>query len=154
MVNAAVIDDLKARLAAQAGAEGFAAIGFAPSGNDAQTGARLDIWLEAGFHGTMGWLADRADARRGPQAMWPGARSVIALAMSYAPAVDPLTLAGQPDRARISAYAQGRDYHDVMKKALKRLARWLVAQGEAAGLDPIQLKVFVDTAPVMEKPLA
>ena len=90
----------------------------------------------------------RADVRRSPNAMWPEANSVIALGMSYAPAADPLALAGDPERARISVYAQGRDYHDVMKKALKALARWLVAQAPES-----ELKVFVDTAPVMEKPL-
>lgn len=154
MVNAAVIGGLKARFVAQADAEGFAAIGFAPPDDDAVRGERLDAWLSAGHHGSMGWMEDRADVRRGPRAMWPEARSVIALAMSYAPASDPLALASQTDRARISAYAQGRDYHDVMKKALKRLARWLVTEVDAAGLGTVNLKVFVDTAPVMEKPLA
>ncbi len=90
----------------------------------------------------------RADVRRSPNAMWPEANSVIALGMSYAPAADPLALEGDRERARISVYAQGRDYHDVMKKALKALARWLVAHAPES-----QLKVFVDTAPVMEKPL-
>ena len=81
--------------------------------------------------------------------MWPEARSVIALGMSYAPEHDPLALAGDLDRARISIYAQGQDYHDTVKKALKALARWLVEQAPGS-----ELKVFVDTAPVMEKPLA
>ena len=93
-------------------------------------------------------MEDRADQRAGPQALWPEARSVIMLGMSYAPAVDPMALANVPDRGRISVYAQGQDYHDVVKKALKALARWMVAQA------PNDLKVFVDTAPVMEKPLA
>jgi epoxyqueuosine reductase len=84
--------------------------------------------------------------------MWPGARSVLSLGMSYAPEVDPLALEGDPEKARISVYAQGRDYHDVVKKALKALARWLVAEGDKLGIET-QLKVFVDTAPVMEKPL-
>ena len=81
------------------------------------------------------------------------ARSVIALGMSYAPATDPLALAATPDRARISVYAQGRDYHDTVKKALKALARWLVAEAAKRGLGEAGVKVFVDTAPVMEKPL-
>lgn len=85
--------------------------------------------------------------------MWPEAQSVIALGMSYAPKVDPLILEGQPDRARISVYAQGRDYHDTVKKAEKALARWMVARAGDLGLGEVQLKVFVDTAPVMEKPL-
>lgn len=101
----------------------------------------------------MEWMADRADVRQGPNSMWPEAKSVIALGMSYAPDTDPLALEDHPDRARISVYAQGRDYHDTVKKALKALARWLVAEAKKAGLEEPQLKVFVDTAPVMEKPL-
>lgn len=144
MVNAAATTDLKARLVAEARRLGFAAVGFAAAQDDPVRSARLREWLDAGYHGSMGWMEDRADVRQGPQSMWPEAQSVIALGMSYAPEVDPLA-----DReAKISVYAQGRDYHDVVKKALKALARWLVA--EAPGTE---LKVFVDTAPVMEKPL-
>ncbi|WEK45365.1 MAG: tRNA epoxyqueuosine(34) reductase QueG [Candidatus Andeanibacterium colombiense] len=152
MVNAALIDELKQRLAGEARALGFAAIGFAPAADDPQRSARLEEWLAAGFHGSMGWMEERAEVRRGPQSMWPEARSVIALGMSYAPEVDPLALAGDPEKARISVYAQGRDYHDVLKKGLKTLARWLSAEAGKLGLE-MQLKVFVDTAPVMEKPL-
>ena len=154
MVNSAAINDLKHRFVVEAEREGFVAIGFAAAKDDPLRGERLDTWLAEGFHGDMGWMADRADVRRGPEAMWPEANSVIALGMSYAPADDPMALAGEPDRARISVYAQGADYHDVMKKALKRLARWLVAEGIKAGLGERRLKLFVDTAPVMEKPLA
>jgi len=93
-------------------------------------------------------MAETAERRGSPQALWPEVRSVLSLGMSYAPDVDPLALAGEPDHGRISVYAQGADYHDTVKKALKALARWLVAE---AGCE---LKVFVDTAPVMEKPLA
>jgi len=96
----------------------------------------------------MLWMEDRAEQRASPQGLWPDVRSVIMLGMSYAPGRDPLALAEAGDRGRISVYAQGRDYHDVVKKGLKSLARWLVEQQESA------LKVFVDTAPVMEKPLA
>jgi epoxyqueuosine reductase len=96
----------------------------------------------------MEWMEARAQVREGPQAMWPEARSVIALGMSCAPDHDPLALEGDPERARISVYAQGQDYHDTVKKALKALARWLVAE-----MPGTELKVFVDTAPVMEKPL-
>ena len=99
-------------------------------------------------------MAARAHHRAGPQALWPQARSVIALGVSYAPAADPLALAAAPDRGRISVYAQGADYHDSVKKALKSLARWLVAEAAARGLGEIGVKVFVDTAPVPEKPLA
>jgi epoxyqueuosine reductase len=96
----------------------------------------------------MLWMAERAVERGSPSGLWPDVRSVIMLGMSYAPSRDPMGLAGVKDRGRISVYAQGQDYHDIVKKALKALARWLV---DAAGS---QLKVFVDTAPVMEKPLA
>ena len=106
------------------------------------------------MHGQMQWMADRLHHRRSPQGLWAEAQSVIALGMSYAPAADPLALADQGDRARISVYAQGRDYHDVVKKALKALARWLVDQAARRGLGEIGVKVFVDTAPVMEKPLS
>jgi epoxyqueuosine reductase len=127
---------------------GFSACGFAPA--DAANAAGLDLghWLEAGNHGTMGWMEARADHRISAHALWPGARSAIALGMSYAPASDPMSMAVRPDLGRISVYAQGGDYHKVVKKALKALARWLVDR--AGG----ELKVFVDTAPVMEKPLA
>ena len=127
---------------------GFVACGFARA--DAADGAGLELkrWLEAGHHGTMGWMETRAHHRVSPLALWPDARSAIALGMSYAPAMDPLALAERPDVARISVYAQGGDYHKTVKKALKALARFIVEEA------PSELKVFVDTAPVMEKPLA
>ncbi len=153
MVNAALINALQIGLKAEAERLGFVAIGFAPAEDDPLRAARLHQWLDAGHHGTMGWMEDRADVRQGPHSMWPEAASVIALGMSYAPATDPLALADAPDRARISVYAQGRDYHDTVKRALKALARWLVAEAWRLGLAEPQLKVFVDTAPVMEKPL-
>lgn len=148
MVNSASNSDLEARLAAEAGRLGFAAFGITPARDNPATGERLDQWLDDGMHGTMGWMEDRADVRRGPNAMWPEAKSVIAVGMSYAPDDDPLALEKHPEKARISVYARGRDYHDTLKKRLKSLARWLVAERPDA-----QLKVFVDTAPVMEKPL-
>jgi epoxyqueuosine reductase len=125
-----------------------AALGFAACGVARADAAGLNAWLASGAHGDMGWMEARADQRGGPQALWPEARSLIMLGMSYAPAEDPLRLADERGVGRISVYAQGADYHDVVKKALKALARWLV---ERAGGE---LKVFVDTAPVMEKPLA
>ncbi len=148
MAGAAELDDLKTRLAEQARALGFAAVGFAPAAEDPLRARRLHEWLGEGCHGQMEWMEARADVRQGPLALWPEARSVIALGMSYAPESDPLALAGDPERARISVYAQGQDYHDTVKKALKALARWLVEQAPGT-----ELKVFVDTAPVMEKPL-
>ena len=131
---------------AEAARLGFVACGITHAAHD--FGPRLRDWLAAGSHGQMGWMEDRADQRAGPQALWPEARSVIMLGLSYAPAVDPMALADVRDRGRISVYAQGHDDHDVVKKALKALARWMVDQA------PNDLKVFVDTAPVMEKPLA
>jgi epoxyqueuosine reductase len=125
---------------------GFVACGIMRA--DAVDGrVALGEWLAADHHGTMDWMAARADQRAAPQALWPEAKSVIALGMSYAPAEDPLRLADVGHVGRISVYAQGADYHDVVKRNLKALARWLV---DAGGGD---LKVFVDTAPVMEKPL-
>ena len=140
---------LHARLAAKATELGFAAFGVTDADAAPQAAERLRQWLAQGLHGDMIWMAERAHRRESPAALWPEVRSVIALGMSYAPARDPLALAGEGGIGRISTYAQGGDYHDVVKRALKALARWLVA--EAPGVD---VKVFVDTAPVMEKPLA
>ncbi|QNE33139.1 tRNA epoxyqueuosine(34) reductase QueG [Sphingomonas sp. NBWT7] len=141
-------DNLEALLKAKAIALGFAACGIARADAAPRAGERLRQWLADGCHGDMIWMEARAHHRESPAGLWPEARSVIALGMSYAPAEDPLRLAGEGGIGRISTYAQGSDYHDVVKKALKALARWLV---DAA---PCDLKVFVDTAPVMEKPLA
>ncbi len=148
MVTMPDTNSLEHRLREKARELGFAAVGIAPAADDPLRARRLHEWLAEGFHGEMGWMEDRAEVRQGPNSMWPEARSVIALGMSYAPAIDPLALEGDGEAARISVYAQGRDYHDTVKKALKALARWLCE------LAPdMQLKVFVDTAPVMEKPL-
>jgi len=127
---------------------GFVSCGFARADAAGQAGADLRKWLAAGYHGSMGWMEARADERASPNGLWSEAKSIIALAMSYAPATDPLALAGEGDRGRISAYAQGGDYHKTVKKGLKALARFIVERA------PSELKVFVDTAPVMEKPLA
>jgi epoxyqueuosine reductase len=127
---------------------GFSAIGVARADAAPRTAERLREWLTSGAHGDMIWMEETAERRGSPAGLWPEVRSVISLGMSYAPQVDPLTLAAEPDVGRISVYAQGSDYHDVIKKALKHLARWLVEEAGCA------LKVFVDTAPVMEKPLA
>jgi epoxyqueuosine reductase len=154
LVNAEGIERLRGALRDEAARLGFAAFGIASATEDASAAGRLDDWLADGMHGAMEWMDARAHHRRSPQALWPEARSVIALGMNYAPAADPLALAAYPDRARISAYAQGADYHDTVKKALKALARWLVAEGAKAGLGEIGVKVFTDTAPVMEKPIA
>jgi epoxyqueuosine reductase len=127
---------------------GFNAIGFAPATLGPEARARLTAFLAAGQHGDMGWLAERTEQRAHPASLWPAARTVIAVGMSYAPDFDPLETLGRPDRGTISVYARNRDYHDVIKGRLKHLAQFIVARcgGEA--------KIFVDTAPVMEKPVA
>ena len=141
--------DLRAALAAEAASLGFAAFGVCAADAVPQAGARLRQWLADGCHGDMIWMESRADERASPAGLWPDVRSVIMLGTSYAPPLDPLRLAGQGDTGVISVYAWNRDYHDLIKKRLKALARWLVAAEPGAGV-----KVFVDTAPVMEKPLA
>jgi len=127
---------------------GFAAIGVARAGAAPESAARLAEWLESGAHGDMIWMEDTAARRGSPASLWPDVKSVVSLGMSYAPATDPLALADEAEHGRISVYAQGADYHDVVKRALKQVARWIVAEAGA------EVKVFVDTAPVMEKPLA
>lgn len=151
MVNAAEISALKAALVEESRRLGFAACGVTAAAEDPLRAQRLEEWLDEGRHGEMDWMENRAHHRRSPQGLWPEARRVVALGMSYAPASDPL--AEREGRARISVYAQGSDYHDTVKKALKALARWLVAEAAKRGLGDIGVKVFVDTAPVMEKPL-
>jgi len=110
--------------------------------------ARLGEFVEAGRHGEMGWMAETVERRRHPRAMWDGARSAIVLGVNYGPDHDPLAILAEPAKGAISVYAQGDDYHEVIKARLKALARWL--QGRFGG----ELKVFVDTAPLLEKPLA
>ncbi|QIQ87373.1 tRNA epoxyqueuosine(34) reductase QueG [Erythrobacter sp.] len=139
---------LEDRIARKARELGFVACGIASAAEDPVRAERLEQWLGEGHHGSMEWMETRLAHRRSPQGLWAAARSVIALGMSYAPAHDPFALEEVGDHARISVYAQGKDYHDVVKKRLKALARWLVAEQPGA-----QVKVFVDTAPVMEKPL-
>jgi epoxyqueuosine reductase len=110
--------------------------------------ARLGEFLDAGRHGEMAWMAETAARRAHPRAMWDGARSAIVLGVNYGPDADPLAVLAEPTRAAISVYARGDDYHDLVKSRLKALARWL--QPRFGG----ELKVFVDTAPLLEKPLA
>ncbi len=111
--------------------------------------SRLERFVDEGRHGQMAWMAERMHWRGDPSALWPEARSVIMLAEPYTPAHDPLEVLQRRDRAAISVYAQNRDYHDIVKKRLKRVGRWLIEQ-----VPETEIKVFVDTAPVMEKPLA
>ncbi len=141
-------DDLKSRIMAHALALGFTSCAVASPDAIPEAPGRLRLWLDEGAHGEMAWMEARADQRADPATLWSEVRSILMLGMSYAPSADPMALAAHPDRGRISVYAQGQDYHDIVKKALKSLARWIA---EETGTP---LKVFVDTAPVMEKPLA
>jgi epoxyqueuosine reductase len=129
-------------------AAGFDAVGFADARLDAEARAGLREFIARGYHGDMGWLAGTAARRGDPRALWPDARTVVVLGVNYAPKDDPLALAEMPDRGVVSVYARGRDYHDTLKRRLKALAHWI------EGHWPGALKLFVDTAPVMEKPLA
>ncbi len=135
-------------MARQAKAEGFARMGVTRPDAVPELAGRLADFLAAGRHGQMGWMAERTHWRGDPAALWPEARSVVMLAEAYTPDHDPLAVLSRPDLAAVSVYAQGKDYHDIVKKRLKRLGRWLIDQHGG------QIKVFVDTAPVMEKPLA
>ena len=140
--------ELKENLASEARALGFDCMGITDPDAIAEAGRYFREFIEAGAHGDMDWLAARPERRSDPRVLWPGVRSVIMLGVNYGPDENPLAILAQRSRGAISVYAQGDDYHDVIKKRLKALARWLVASsGE-------EVKVFVDTAAVMEKPLA
>ena len=140
--------DLRRRIEDKARELGFDAVGFAPVETRERDRDRLHAFVAAGQHGDMGWMAETLERRSSPSALWEEVRTVIVLGMSYAPASDSLADLKNKDRALISVYARGKDYHDEVKKRLKQLARWLLES--AAG----EVKVFVDTAPVMEKPVA
>ena len=127
---------------------GFDAVGFAEARLDAEARAGLREFIARGYHGDMGWLAGTAARRGDPQVLWSGARTVVVLGINYAPQEDPLALLDARDRGAVSVYAQGCDYHDTLKRRLKALAHWIEARWSGG------LKLFVDTAPVMEKPLA
>ncbi len=143
---------VKGAIRTKALALGFHAVGFAPAHLAPEARARLAAFLDAGQHGEMAWLADTADRRAGPVALWPEARSVVCLGLSYAPDDDPLALLSRRDRGAVSVHARHRDYHDVVKGMLKHLAAFIVRHGGTPHQPDV--KVFVDTAPVMEKPLA
>jgi epoxyqueuosine reductase len=140
--------DLKSALAEEARALGFDSIGVTSPAAIAQAGQHFREFLEAGAHGEMDWLATRPERRTDPRVLWPGVRSVIMLGVNYGPDEDPLQILAKRTHGAISVYAQGDDYHDLIKKRLKALARWLVT------VSGDEVKVFVDTAAVMEKPLA
>ncbi len=138
---------MKAAIVAQALAEGFTAVRVTTPNAVPQVAQRLATYVAKGRHGQMGWMADRMGWRGNPAALWPEARSIIMLAEAYTPEHDPLDDLARTDRGAVSVYAQGKDYHDIVKSRLKRVGRWLI--DKAGG----EIKVFVDTAPVMEKPL-
>jgi epoxyqueuosine reductase len=138
----------RAALAEEARALGFDCIGVTDPGAIADAAKHFRSFLDAGAHGDMGWLAANPERRTDPRVLWAGVRSVIMLGVNYGPDENPLAILAQRSSGAISVYAQGDDYHDLIKKRLKALARWLVATSGG------EVKVFVDTAAVMEKPLA
>ena len=141
--------DLQQRLVDYALEVGFAKVGFCKPDAVPDLPEKLVAFVGAGMHGQMGWMAERMNWRGSAAALWPEAQTVIMLAESYTPEHDPLAVFEKADAGAISVYAQNRDYHDIVKKRLKNVGRWLIAQDPMA-----EIKVFVDTAPVMEKPLA
>jgi len=127
---------------------GFDAVGFARAESSAAARGHLAEFVGQGLHGDMGWMKETVERRSDPHVLWPGAKSAVVVALNYGPTDDPLANLARPDRGNVSVYARGRDYHDVMKKRLRVLARWINETLAA------EVKLFVDTAPVMEKPLA
>jgi epoxyqueuosine reductase len=144
----AAFAEMKTAIRAKAREVGFDAVGFASATGSLEDRAHLATFIADGRHGDMTWMATTADRRADPQALWPEAESLIAVGINYGPAEDPMIQVRRRDRAAISVYAQGRDYHKVLKARLKRLGLWL---GKTYGC---AVKVFVDTAPLMEKPAA
>jgi epoxyqueuosine reductase len=140
--------DLKVLLIETARAAGFDAVRVTTPDGIGDAGDRLSVFLADQRHGDMDWMAEKADRRADPRVLWSEVRSIIMLGLSYAPDHDPLAALARSDRGAISCYAQGKDYHDIVKTKLKRVASAFAA---ASGAD---VKVFVDTAPLMEKPLA
>ena len=138
---------LKQAIIDQAQAEGFSLCRFTDPDSIPHVPDKLSDFINAGYHGQMSWMADRQTWRANPRALWPDAQTIIMLGESYAPEHDPTDILKHPEKGAISVYAQNRDYHDLVKKRLKRLARWLIAHSGG------EVKVFVDTAPVSEKPL-
>jgi epoxyqueuosine reductase len=112
------------------------------------------VWLGEGAHGDMDWMAANAPRRADPRVLWPDVRAIVMLGMNYGPENDPLAALGDKGAGNISVYARHRDYHDLIKGKLKQLASWLVGEAKRGGVADPDIKVFVDTAPVMEKPLA
>jgi epoxyqueuosine reductase len=141
-------DRLKALIRARARAEGFDVVGFAAAGMPRSIQRAWHAFLAAGRHGEMAWLARHAERRQSPDSLWPEAQSAIVLGLNYGPDEDPLAVLAKRTCGAISVYARHRDYHELIKGRLKQIAGWLAAEASCA------VKVFVDTAPVLEKPLA
>ena len=132
----------------RAKAEGFNVVRITSADAAPRNREGLSAYLAAGHHGAMDWMQERAEARADPASLWPDAKSVIVLGLNYGPDADPLSILAQKNRGAISVYAQGDDYHDLVKKKLKVVAGFIFEKYH------VEVKVFVDTAPVMEKPLA
>ena len=147
MTSNAIVDQIREK----ALAEGFDAIGFSSPDPDEKAAGRLEAFLRQGFHGDMGWLESKAERRKSPTALWPEVGTVIALGANYGPdhnPIDRLESLRHEARGNISVYARNLDYHDVLKKRLKVIGRWMCDTFDC------EVKVFVDTAPVLEKPIA
>ena len=142
------MSDLAANIRQQAKSLGFSAARFTALPDVWAASERLQVFVEAGFHGDMTWMEETLERRKHPQNMWSGAQSALVLGYNYGPESDPLALLDETDIANLSVYARGDDYHELIKKKLKQLAGWIVTETGC------ELKVFVDTAPLMEKPLA
>jgi epoxyqueuosine reductase len=143
-----MVDPIREAIRDRALSSGFDAVGFAEARLGAEARAGLSEFIARGYHGDMGWLSSGAERRGDPRGLWPEARTVIVLGVNYGPEGDPLSCLDASGRGVVSVYARGRDYHDTLKRRLRTLAHWIEARWPGA------LKLFVDTAPVMEKPLA
>lgn len=139
---------LKEAIRARAIEEGFDIVGFAEPRLPANAPGDLELFLDQGLHGDMAWMEANAERRADPKCLWDAARSIITIGVNYAPKHDPMEVLAARSCGAISVYAQGKDYHDVLKRKLKRVASWIATAHSA------DVKIFVDTAPVMEKPIA
>src|SRR5579885_1217637 len=139
---------LKTRIFERARALGFDAVGVAAPELPERACARMLEFIGQGEHGDMAWMQEKAHLRADPKALWPEVKSIVMLGHNYGPAHDPMQQLQHRNYGVISAYAQNRDYHDVMKKRMRQLARWMAEEFSCG------VKIFVDTAPIMEKPLA
>ena len=153
MLSANIATNIKADFVARAAQEGFALCRITRPDAIADAAPRLHNFITQNYHGDMGWMADNINRRADPKNLWPQARSVIMLGLNYAPPHNPLAHLKHSQKGLISVYAQRRDYHNVIKKKLRRLTRWLVETAMIEGAN-VEAKLFVDTAPIMEKPLA